>query len=325
MLRKAILSATLAGLFLTTGAQAQTNGPPPLASAMDAVRAGNWDNAAALAGRAGLEAVTLVEWHRLRAGRGTPDEVMNFLELNADWPGLALLRRRSEEAFETATDAQVLRFFAGQAPQTGTGVLRHAAALRANGQGALADAAIVEAWRTLSLDDATHQAFLAGYGNQLAPHHAARLDMALWRGLNSDAERMLPLVGVDQRALANARLALKAQRDGVNALIDAVPAALKSDPGLAHDRFNWRIQKGLTDGAIELLLERSTSAASLGEPQRWAGWRSYLARAQMREGKTDVAYRLAASHQLSEGSDYADLEWLAGYIALTYMKDADLA
>ena len=325
MLRKAILTATLAGLFMTTAAPAQTPGPQPLASAMAAVRAGNWDNAAALAGRAGPEAVTLVEWHRLRAGRGTPDEVLRFLERHADWPGLALLRRRSEEAFVTATDAQVLQFFAGQAPQTGAGVLRHAAALRATGQSGLADASIVEAWRTLSLDEPMHQAFLAGYGTLLASHHAARLDMALWRGLTSDAERMLPLVNADRRALANARLALKAQRDGVNTLIDAVPAALKSDPGLAHDRFNWRIQKGLTEGAIELLLERSASAALLGDPQRWAGWRSYLARAQMREGKSDVAYRLAASHQLTEGSDYADLEWLAGYIALTYMKDTDLA
>lgn len=325
MLRKAILMATLAGIMLTTPATAQGTGPAPLASAMAALRAGNWDNAAALATRAGPEAASIVEWHRLRAGRGTPDQVLAFLERHPDWPGLALLRRRSEEAFVTASDAQVMRFFAGLAPQTGAGVLRYAAALRNAGQGAQADAAIVTAWQGLTLDEATQQAFVAAHGALLAPHHPARLNMALWRGLTADAERMLPLVNADWRALAQARLALKAERDGVNALIDAVPAALKSDPGLAHDRFNWRIQKGLTDGAIELLLERSGSAASLGEPQRWAGWRSFLARAQMREGKATVAYRLAASHQLTEGSDYADLEWLAGYIALTYMNDPDLA
>jgi soluble lytic murein transglycosylase len=325
MLRKAILTATLAGLFMTTPAGAQPTGPQPLASALAALRSGGWDNAADLARRAGPEAVSLVEWHRLRAGRGTPDQVLAFLEAHADWPGLALLRRRSEEVFATASDAQTLRFFATHDAQTGAGVLRHAAALRAGGQNAAADALLVNAWRSMSLDAPMQQAFLTSNGSLLAPHHAARLDMALWRGLTPDAERMLPLVSADQRALANARLALQAQRDGVNALIDAVPAALKSDPGLAHDRFNWRVQKGLTDGAIELLLERSTSAAALGEPQRWAGWRSYLARAQMRAGQTDLAYRLAASHQLTEGSDYADLEWLAGYIALIYMRDPDLA
>jgi soluble lytic murein transglycosylase len=325
MLRKAILMAAFAGLITTTAAMAQSNGPQPLASAMAALRAGNWDNAATLAQRAGPEGLTLVEWHRLRAGLGRPVEVLRFLEQNPDWPGLALLRRRSEEGFVTATDAQVMQFFRDHPPQTGTGTLRHAAALRANGQADQADATLVKAWQSLSLDAAQQQAFLAQHANLLTPHHAARLDMLLWRGLTADAERMLPLVAADRRALANARLALKAEKDGVNALIDAVPAALQSDPGLAHDRFNWRIQKGLTDGAIELLLERSTSALTLGEPQRWAGWRSYLARAQMREGKTGIAYRLAASHQLKDGSDYADLEWLAGYIALTYMNDPDLA
>ncbi|MDX5402605.1 MAG: lytic transglycosylase domain-containing protein, partial [Rhodobacterales bacterium] len=325
MLRKAILTAALAGLTMTGAAVAQNTGPQPLSSAMTAVRAGNWDNAALIAERAGSEAVTLVEWHRLRAGRGRPAEVLRFLEQNADWPGLALLRRRSEEAFVTATDAEVLQFFRDHPPQTGTGVLRHAAALKEAGRGGDAEANLVLAWRTMSMDRLEHDVFLELHSALLTPHHAARLDMLLWRGLTAEAERMLPLVAADRRALANARLALKAQRDGVNVLIDAVPAALRSDPGLALDRFNWRIQKGLTDGAIELLLERSASADLLGEPQRWAGWRSYLARAQMREGKTDVAYRLAASHQLKDGSDYADLEWLAGYIALTYMKDSDLA
>ena len=43
--------------------------------------------------------------------------------------------------------------------------------------------------------------------------------------LPSAAVPVEKLVGADSRALAQARLALKAQRDGVNALIDAVPAA----------------------------------------------------------------------------------------------------
>lgn len=325
MLRKAILSVTLMCLVTPLPALAQDPGPRPLASLLSASRAGSWDNAQAIARRAGPEAVELVEWHRLRAGQGTPEEVLAFLERNADWPGLPLLRRRSEAVFATATDAQVMRFFRDHPPQTAAGVLRHAAALRTAGQSGEADAAIVRAWRGMALDEADHQAFLAVHGALLAPHHAARLDMALWRGLTGDAERMLPLVGPDQRALAAARLALKAESDGVNALIAAVPAAMQSDPGLAHDRFNWRIRKGVTDGAIELLEARSTSPEALGDPQRWASWRSYLARAQMREGKTATAYRLAASHQLAEGSDYADLEWLAGYIALIYMGDADLA
>src|SRR5690606_30806234 len=49
------------------------------------------------------------------------------------------------------------------------------------------------------------------------------------------------------------------------------------------------------------------------------------ARGQMREGNARLAYQIATTHHLAGGSDYADLEWLAGYIALRKLKDPKLA
>ena len=45
----------------------------------------------------------------------------------------------------------------------------------------------------------------------------------------------------------------------------------------------------------------------------------------MRNGQESLAYRAAASHQLTEGSDFVDLEFLAGFIALRKLGDADTA
>ena len=45
----------------------------------------------------------------------------------------------------------------------------------------------------------------------------------------------------------------------------------------------------------------------------------------MRAGNTDQAYRIASTHYLTEGSSFADLEWLSGYLALTYLNDPELA
>ena len=45
----------------------------------------------------------------------------------------------------------------------------------------------------------------------------------------------------------------------------------------------------------------------------------------MREGRGQVAYDIAANHHLTSGSDFADLEWLSGYIALTELDDPQLA
>lgn len=311
--------------ILPTGVVTAQEGPKPLASALDAMRSGDFVSARALAERAGDPAGDLVEWYRLRAGRGTLAEALAFLERNSDWPGLDLLRRRAEAAVDTATDDEVRRFFADSRPQTGAGALAHARALSAAGQVGEAQAGLVLAWRTLDINDAEQAQFIGDHADLLAPHHAARLDMALWRGMVSDARRMLPLVGADRQALAAARLGLQGQVAGVDALIAAVPEAVQDDPGLAHDRFNWRVAKGVTEGAIALLLDRSATPDRLGRPEAWAGWRRYLARAEMRSGRVAQAYALAAAHGLIDGASYADLEWLSGYLALRFLDDPSLA
>jgi soluble lytic murein transglycosylase len=135
---------------------------------------------------------------------------------------------------------------------------------------------------------------------------------------------MLPRVPEDLRAVARARLALQAEGKGVTALIEAVPKARANDPGLAYDRFIWRMKKDLYDEALELILERSTSAESLGRPEAWAERRAVLARYLMRNGQPKNAYRVAANHFLpldSGASAYADLEFLAGFIALRRLDD----
>ncbi|AMY67606.1 lytic transglycosylase domain-containing protein [Frigidibacter mobilis] len=100
---------------------------------------------------------------------------------------------------------------------------------------------------------------------------------------------------------------------------------MAASPGLAKDRFRWRISRNLYDEAADLLLERSASAEALGAPQGWAGWRATLARREMRVGDPARAYRIASTHHLTSGSSYADLEWLAGYIALRKLDDPETA
>ncbi len=319
MLRLAALILCLSALAGEVMAE-PPRAPRPLASALHASQRGDWVRAAELAARDGPAAVSLIEWYRLRAGRGSPDEVLGFLDNHAHWPGLDLLRRRSEIAFATAADDQVLAYFDGHRPQTGRGVLRHARALAEAGAVGDAQAELVLAWRSFHLSAEEHADFLARHGELLARHHEARLDMALWRGMESDVRLMLPLVDEGWRALAAARQGLRAGAGNVDTLIEAVPAALQGDPGLAYERFLWRLGKGLRDEAIALLLERSATA-TLGEPGRWAGWRRNLARGEMRAGNADPAYRIATNHGLIEGASFADLEWLAGYVALTQLDN----
>ena len=315
------ISALVALFFMAVSSPASADVTERFSQAMTLMKSGEWTSAMRTAGPEGSVARDVIDWHRLRAGQGDAAEVTEFLKRRPDWPGLDWLRRKSETSFAGQPAEAVLAFFADQPPQTPEGVLLYAEALQAKGRTGEAEASVVLAWRTSAMGSGLHDAYVANYGKLLAPHHAARLDRLLWDGHTASARRMMSLVDDGQQALALARIALQDRAPGVDTLIAKVPDALKSAPGLAHDRFVWRDRKGLDDSAIELLLERSTSAESLGEPAKWAGRRADLARQEMRRGDPARAYRVAARNHLTEGSAYADLEWLAGFLALRHLND----
>jgi soluble lytic murein transglycosylase len=319
------LAAVLIALSLAVPATARADGAA-LRAALAAAAAGKWDAARAAARPAGEIAAEIVEWQRLRAGEGAWDDYGAFLARRPDWPGLPLLSEKGEAKIPEGADPDaVIGYFAGAPPATGAGLLRLAEAYRAKGLQGDAEAGLVAGWRTLLLTAAEQAALVDRYGDLLAPHHEARLDMLLWRGASANARAMLALVPPGRVRLAEARIALREQADGVDARVAAVPDALKDDPGLAFERFQWRARKGRNADAVALAQERSGSAEALGRPEAWASWRSSLARWAMREGRAREAYRLASRHYLTEGSDYADLEWLSGFIALRLLDDPQTA
>lgn len=323
----AVLLTVFMGLPSFSGASAQdADAVAAFQTAIKSARADEWGTAQAEARKGGALAADIVEWHRLREAKGSFADARAFLKRHPDWPGLKLLRKRSEKSIpHNHTPAEVLDFFKNQPPQTGKGALRLAEALKATGKNDAAKDQIVTAWTSLSLDQDEHDAFASRYGDTLKPHHWDRADMLLWRGASTEAGRMMPLLSSGQQALAKARIALRKKQNGVDALIKAIPANLSDDPGLAYERFLWRASKGRNQDAADLLLERSKSSASLGQPERWGSWRRVLARWSMRDGKDKQAYRLAASHHIPSGSNRNDLEWLAGYVALRKLNDPTTA
>ncbi|MFN4157074.1 MAG: transglycosylase SLT domain-containing protein [Gemmobacter sp.] len=286
--------------------------------ALAAAGAKDWAQAAAAA--QGPVQADVVEWLRLRAGEGTLTDTERFIARRADWPGLGFLRQRAEPALaRSATPDRVIAFLGDRHPATPDGAMALIRALQAQGRAQDAAAAAARAWITLNFDASQETAFLALAAQPVATHEA-RLDRLLWDGRIAEAQRMLSRVGAGWRGLATARIALRENKDGVNPLIAAIPPALAGDPGLAHDRFQWRMNKGLRDAAADLILERSDTG-TLGRPEAWAPRRANLARALMEEGKHRQAWRVAASHGLTRGGSFADLEFLAGFIALRKLND----
>ena len=314
-------------MMLALARMARAGAPEDLGRAMDAVRSGDYATAERITGAAGSVARDIVEWQRLRAGQGSFDDYRGFVARRPDWPGLPYLMRKGEAKIDDATPAaDITAWFAIEPPQTGSAIVKAIRAYLSQGADGDAEALAVLAWRgeSLSLDD--ESALLHQFPQLLSEHNVARMDMLLWRGLPAEAERLMPLVPVGWQKLAAARIGLRADANGIDAMIAAIPAALTSNPGLAYDRYQWRKRRGRDDDALSLMLERSTSAEALGYPELWSGDRRRVARDLMRDGKSASAFKVASRHFLQpEDDDYPDLEWLSGYIALRYLKDPQKA
>lgn len=306
-------------------AAAQTLGER-MAIVMQAIGDKQWADAETLAQQIGPAARSVVIWHKLRAGDGDFSETLTFLARNPDWPGLPLLRKRSEVSIPAGADPLLLRpYFEAQAPRTGSGALRWSELLGLDGKPQAAEAEIIRAWTNLPLSEKEEAEFLDRFPALLKDHHIDRLEMLLWAGLTTQAERMFPLVSKGSRVRSAARLALQNKTGDAAAKWAAVDPADRMRPGLAYARFVWLAETGKGSAAIALLDQASTSKVALGQPEQWASWRRSLARREMRTGSAQRAYRLASQHFLEPGSNYADLEWLAGYIALRKLNDPALA
>ncbi len=323
-------AAIFSVFFAVCAASAQTpsqNGAG-LAAALTEVSKENWNEAARLA-NANQDpiAADIIEWHRLRAGRGNFAQYEAFVNTNPDWPGLPLLYKASEPTIPDGVDARrIIRYFANQKPQTGRGSFRLAQAHKSLGQTNEANAEAARAWTNFLLSQTEQSILWGSFSSTLRAHNIERLDMLLWRQRLTEGMRMYDLVPTEQRQLAEVRVALQRGKGGVNAMINALPASVASSGGLAFDRLRWRVDHDNWDGVHEMLVERSTSLNALGRPEYWQDRRRTYARRAMRAGNHQAAYLLASQHFLTpDQNGYKDLEWLAGFLALRKLNDPQRA
>ncbi|WBU63690.1 lytic transglycosylase domain-containing protein [Paracoccus aerodenitrificans] len=290
---------------------------PDMATALTAAGARNWQAADEAAGKSGDLAQALVDWHALRAGEGDFAEYLAFAQAHPDWPGMELLYQRGEAKMSSSLPpGQVIDWFSGHAPVTAGGAMIYLAALRQEQPDRVRDEAR-RIWLSMRMSTAEETAFLAASGedvSDLADDRVfALLDQFEWQAAAQGVSRM----SAAARPLAEARIATQARRQGVDDLILALPEDRRNDPGLAMDRFLWRVEAGLPELARELMQQQSVSAEALRRPEIWAGARADYARASLRAGDWDAAEKIAAPHFLEPGTEeFADLEFLAGYSAL---------
>ena len=307
------------------------NTPPPsrdaglLGAATRSARAGDVAQALEQAGRISPVAADLIRWEALREGHGSFQDYAHFLDSNAHWPLSNTVQRHAERRLANQPPETVRAFFTERSALTEAGQLAYLAALKDAGKSAESEAFARKLWREEPLSGEAELQLLRSFESAVAPHHATRVDMLLWRGQRTAAERHLNRIEDGLQQVARARIALQERATGVDALVAAVPDALQSHPGLMHDRFEFRMRAGNPEGAGDLIIAQSRHPEGLGEPEAWGRRRVFLVRTTLSDGDFQRAYDLATPHGLEDGLFFVDLEFLAGFIALEYLDQPEKA
>jgi len=152
-----------------------------------------------------------------------------------------------------------------------------------------------------------------------------RADWHAWQGKHYDVQRMLRYLPKDETALYRARQLLMTRSYGVDAAISKVPNKYKNNIGLKYDRLKWRRRRGRVDSSLEILFDTPNDPIKLVRPEIWWKERAILSRSLIYKKKYPLAYKVSSNHSLFNGPEYAEAEWLSGWIALTFLDDSNLA
>lgn len=295
--------------------------------AFEAVDRGDWPAARRLAAMGydplPAKVITWLDLSRDNGG-GNWREAARFAEQNPTWPGLTSLRLRVETQMpRNLPPAEIAAWFDANTPLTFDAVMLYADALEALGRQADIAALARDRWPSMALSGSQQDRFLARFADALGgAERWARLDNLLWQGRFDEARRMLPLVDPERRALADARMRLAGQRNGVDAAIGRVPAHLENDEGLIFERVRWRRRADMTEDAIALLAHQP---AAVNRPEAWWTERAILARRLFNDGDYAGTYAVASDHRQTDPTTLSEAEWLAGWVALRFLDEPSLA
>ncbi|MDE2515908.1 MAG: lytic transglycosylase domain-containing protein [Rhodospirillales bacterium] len=326
--RFAVLLGT-ALLALARTAQAQT----PPANPMDAVRADQWDQAAAIAATdPDPVAAKLVRFYRLLApGAASPAEIEAFIAANPDWPLGWLLEERRQQAILSEPDPAAVLAACARRPITQPGVLARCADAEADaGQAVQASHDARAAWAE-GLNSGSDGFLTRWSGTLRAQDQLARFYHFAWAGRIGEAAAMRPRLAVNDQPMATAFLAMaRGTADGA-ADLAALPADQRNGPLLMLAHARALRQAGDEDGAVALWAKDGAAAeqaaaggvqgAPAGASARFWLERSILARDLLADGRAKDAYAVAAGHGALRGEMAADADFLTGFIALRFTHD----
>ena len=291
----------------------------------------NWKDAKKVAKKARAKSIyNFIEWrHLLTLGnKATFTEYKQFIEKFEDYPRLDRIKYLAEHkiSLNNQTPDEIINWFQKYPPISGFGEMMQGESLIKKGNKDKGLKLVKKGFIRADLSKGDLIYFRKKFKKYLSKDdYIKRADYLAWENKYWDLKRMLRYLPKDFQSLYTARQLLMTRGYGVDAAIKKVPQKLKNDPGLNYDRLKWRRKKGRVDSSLEILLKIKNTKDYMIRPDKWWVERFILARSLIYKKRYETAYKLTSNHALSEGPEFAEAEWMSGWIALSFLNDPLLA
>ena len=255
-------------------------------------------------------------------------EYKKFIELNPKYPRINRIKYLAEHkmAAKDLSANFIIEWFKQNPPLSGFGKIALGRAFLEKGETRKGVELIKEGWINADLSRSDMKFFNKKFKKILnSSDYIKRADYLAYENKYWDLKRMLRYLPKDYQLLYTARQLLMSRSYGVDAAISKVPKKFKNDHGLNYDRLKWRRKRGRVDGSLEILLKIKNTKEYMARPDKWWVERGIIGRSLIYKKKYETAYKIVSNHALTEGPEYAEAEWMSGWIALSFLKDPILA
>ena len=271
----------------------------------------------------------LITWLYLKqnGNQATFSDYQNFITNNPDYPRIGRLRYMAEHKIilENTSPKSIINWFSDDEPLSGTGEIKLGEAYLKKGEVALGAKLIKLGWKTADLSKRDVRYYRKKFRKILTTQdHLKRADYLAWDNQYWDLKRMLPYLPKKEKLLYHARFILMTNSYGVDKAISDVPEELIDDLGLQYNRLKWRTRRNRLEGSLEIL-RKFHGEETLVYPELWWKLRENITRDLIYEKKYSLAYEVSSNHHLNEGAEFADAEWISGWLALSFLNKSELA
>jgi len=296
-----------------------------------AIEKRQWTSGIALSKKAKDKSIyKFIQWRHLltTSNQATFYDYLEFIKQNENYPRINRIRYLAEHKLSTdkISPKKIIDWFGANEPLSGFGKLILGESFILTGDIEKGTSLIKDGWITADLNRSNMKFFRKKYKKYLnVDDYIKRADHLAWEGKSWDLKRMLRYLPKDYELLYTARQILMSKSYGVDKAIKNVPSKLKNDSGLNYDRLKWRRKRGRVDDSLEIIFKVKNNKDYLVRPDKWWTERAIMTRALIYKNKYELAYKVASEHALDKSPEFAEAEWLSGWIALSFLNDPILA